>query len=127
MEGLSSEKAEADLNAKLWAASAIDPDNTDPKRGQHKANAIAQNVLREELGHFGKFDGPSYDLTEGQRDLLLAHGRQDAAAAFVVASSALEAVNAMQTRMRGLRRLLWAILTISLLTWLATGCAMVLT
>lgn len=126
MEKSSAEKAEEDLRAKLWAARAMDPDDTNPKRGQYEANAIAQNVLREELGHFGKYDGASYDLTDRQRDLLLAHGRQDAAAALVVASSALEAVNAMQTRMRGLRRLLWAVLTISLLSWLATGCAMLL-
>jgi hypothetical protein len=49
------------------------------------AAAIARNVLREELGYFGEYKGPHYTLTEPEKNILLTHGRQDAAIAAVAA------------------------------------------
>lgn len=45
--------------------------------------ATARNVLHEELGFFGEWDGAKYDLDDQVRDRLLAHTRQDAAHAVV--------------------------------------------
>jgi len=52
--------------------------------------AIGQNVLREEIGYFGPWEGARYKFDDETRDRLLAHGRQDAASAFAMARSAFK-------------------------------------
>lgn len=51
--------------------------------------ALGQNILREELGYFGDWTGSGYKLDQTTRDRLLAHSRQDIAATFGIADSAL--------------------------------------
>ena len=60
---------------------------------------IARNVMKEEIGEFGEFN-QSYDLTDEQRDILLAHGRQDVANAMVVASSCYRRIVKLQKSQR---------------------------
>lgn len=50
--------------------------------------AVGQNVLREEIGYFGEYEGTRYSFDQETRDVLLAHGRQDAASACTMAKSA---------------------------------------
>ncbi|MGG7644235.1 hypothetical protein ACQ5SP_05440 [Rhodovulum sp. YNF3179] len=50
--------------------------------------ALGQNVLREEIGFFGPYEGPEYHFYEETRNRLIAHGRQDTASAFAMARSA---------------------------------------
>lgn len=48
---------------------------------------LGRNVLHEELGYFGPWEGTSYSLEQDERDRLLAHTRQDVASAFAMARS----------------------------------------
>lgn len=64
--------------------------------------AIARNVLHEELGYYGERK-PQYDLEEGIRDTLIAHGRQDAAGALLNTISLLNEI-------KRLKRLCWLII-----------------
>jgi len=52
--------------------------------------AIGRNILREEIGYFGPWEGARYKFDDETRDRLLAHGRQDAASAFAMARSAFK-------------------------------------
>ncbi|WP_110804600.1 hypothetical protein [Rhodobacter viridis] len=49
------------------------------------ATTLGRNVLHEELGRFGSWDGAIYDLDDETRDRLLAHARQDSASAYSLA------------------------------------------
>lgn len=69
-----------------------------------KANALGQNVLQEELGRFGPWTGANYELDDQQRNLLLAHVRQDVAACFGLLSSLALEMSAIQTELRLRRR-----------------------
>jgi hypothetical protein len=58
--------------------------------GASKANyLIARNVFQEEIGRYGEFD-MEYRFNQKTNDILLAHGRQDAAHALLNTSSLLE-------------------------------------
>lgn len=52
--------------------------------------AIGRHTLRDELGDYGEKGLPVYNLDDRKRDRLIAHGRQDAAAAFGHARSAFK-------------------------------------
>lgn len=56
-----------------------------------KAAALGKNILHEELGMFGPWEGENYNLTEGEKSRLLAHTRQDIAATYGLASEGLRA------------------------------------
>jgi hypothetical protein len=71
---------------------------------------LGKNILLEEIGHFGAGSGPHYHLSQETRDLLLAHGRQDAAAAFAMARSAFREAHFAR---RASERLAW-LLAVSL-------------
>lgn len=58
-----------------------------------KNAALGQNILRQELGHFGEWDGARYQLDQETRDRLLAHSRQDIASTYGMAVSALKAAD----------------------------------
>lgn len=61
-------------------------------QADEQAHALSQNILQHELGDFGEWDGPQYKLDDETRDRLLAHARQDAAAALLlVRHAAVEA------------------------------------
>jgi hypothetical protein len=63
--------------------------------------ALGRNVLREELGEFGDWEGASYALDQATRDRLLAHAREDAAASAAMAKSAFrEAYNSAASARR---------------------------
>ena len=49
---------------------------------------LGLNIMREEIGFFGPWEGAPYDFDQQTRDRLLAHVRQDAASAFAMARSA---------------------------------------
>ena len=50
--------------------------------------AMARNILRDDLGEFEDSTGFTYDVDEPTRDRLIAHARQDAAMAFYAARAA---------------------------------------
>jgi hypothetical protein len=56
--------------------------------------ALGRNVLKEEIGDFGEWQGPKYALDQATRDVLLAHARQDAASAAAMARSAFREAHA---------------------------------
>jgi hypothetical protein len=91
-----SEAAKAQLAATLKSVRGL--------RGYPDQNAdnalIAQNVLLEDLGHFGP-NTPKYSFDSETRDRLIAHARQDAAHALINTSTLLQE---MQNEMRKLRR-----------------------
>ena len=86
-------------------------------------NSLGQNILREEIGYFGPYEGPRYDLDERTRNLLIAHTRQDVASAYACASSAFrEAHRARKSAERAaLLALGILILNVVILTVLIVG------
>ena len=71
---------------------------------------VARNVFREEIGYFGDYDGMHYNLSDAEKNILLAHGRQDAATAAVAAMNALDRLPGIERSLRHIQRLLWALL-----------------
>ena len=74
--------------------------------------SLGQNILREEIGYFGTWDGARYNLDQETRDRLLAHIRQDVASSFAMARSAFR--EAHQARRVAVRAVLFLILSIVL-------------
>lgn len=61
----------------------------DPSFDEGKiSDAIGKNILREEIGQFGPYEGTRYTLDDATRDILLANARRDIAATNSVAQSA---------------------------------------
>lgn len=87
---MSSERAEQDYGARVKMHRTLDKavggDGYTAEVAEN--NTLGQNILREELGYFGPYDGPRYSLDEATRNLLIAHTRQDVAATYAFASSA---------------------------------------
>ncbi len=54
-----------------------------------QSTALGKNVMNYELGFFGPYDGVLYDLDRQTQNVLLAHGRQDAANTQGLATDAL--------------------------------------
>lgn len=80
-----------------------------------QANAIGRNILHHELGDFGTWDGPRYSLDNETRDRLLAHARQDTAAALILAAKAFsEAENACRINKHNRLLLLCLVLLMAL-------------
>ncbi len=52
---------------------------------------LGQNVLREEIGYFGDWEGANYNLTEAEKNRLLAHARQDIASTHSLSTAAMRA------------------------------------
>jgi hypothetical protein len=76
--------------------------------GDHWDNfAIARSVLHEELGYIGSQREP-YNLSSATRDILIAHGRQDAA-------HALSNSRAILDRLQKLTRLLRVVLAVGVI------------
>ena len=75
-----------DLKSRLEAVS----DFPFSKRSQHKGklNAISANILHDDLGEFSDSVEFDYHLDDTTRDRLIAHGRQDAAMAYLMATDA---------------------------------------
>lgn len=92
MTGSTSDKAQEDLARQLAAARSVNP--SDPA---FENQLISRNVLREELGEYGPYN-QSYRLDTATRDVLLAHGRQDAAAAALHGVSILKELNRLDQR-----------------------------
>jgi hypothetical protein len=98
---------------------------TDPNHPQleiDKAVALGRNILREELGWFGPWEGPHYNLSEAEKSLILAHCREDIAATHALATAAFKAsadtrllVKRNQNRLNILIALLIATLVILLI------------
>ena len=86
----SSERAERDFHSKTRIHREVDKViGGDGYTNENSSNvALGQNILREEIGYFGPYEGPFYSFDQKTRDVLLAHGRQDIAATFGMAQSA---------------------------------------
>jgi hypothetical protein len=86
------ERAEQDYQRKAKTHQIIDEalggDGWHAESGSNEA--LGQNILREEIGYFGPWEGPKYSLDQETRDRLLAHGRQDVASTFAMAKSAFK-------------------------------------
>lgn len=81
---ISSANDKADAAIKAAHALGLEP--------AEQAHALGRNILQHELGDFGEWDGLQYKLDDETRDRLLAHARQDAAAALLlVRHAAVEA------------------------------------
>ena len=86
-------------------------------RGEAASNfALGQNILREELGHFGEWTGAQYELDQSERDRILAHVRQDSAAAVAMAQSAFRDAHFAKRAAVRAAVLGWAILSLNILT-----------
>jgi hypothetical protein len=97
------ERAEQDYLRQVKAQQIIDKavggDGWHAESGSNEA--LGQNILREEIGYFGPWEGPNYSFDQETRDRLLAHGRQDVASTFAMAKSAFkEAHKALRVSMR---------------------------
>ena len=109
------ERAKAAYEAQVQAIEGIHAlVSSDRLRAAHeKASALGRNVLQEELGHFGRWTGGSYELDEERRDLLLAHARQDVAACFGLLSSLARELSEIQAELRLSRKrqliLIWSL------------------
>jgi hypothetical protein len=81
-------KAEENLRGVIRALNALNGG----RASQNEINvAIAKNVMLEDIGTFGD-PNPVYGLSEGDKDRLLAHARQDAANAMLNSANALEEI-----------------------------------
>jgi len=99
-EGRSSnEKAEEHLRGVLLAIRDLEKPGT-ARIESSMAEATGKNILHEELGYFGKWDGAAYTLDDQTRIRLLAHARQDIAATRVMLLPILEAVKECQRTIR---------------------------
>lgn len=58
---------------------------------QQNAALLGQNVVREELGLFGEWEGPNYNLTEVERNRILVNAREDIASTFPLVTEAMKA------------------------------------
>ncbi|MDC0986909.1 hypothetical protein OAS67_06485 [Alphaproteobacteria bacterium] len=105
----SDDLAEEDLKGRLELMSnvnklaGIKPDGAAALISQ--SNAIAQNVLRQDMGIFGA-PPTTYNFDDGTKNRLIAHARQDAASAKVSSDYALEGIQKLQT---SVRRLSWIV------------------
>ena len=63
---------------------------------EKSAALLGQNILREEIGYFGDWEGTNYDLSDAEKNRLVAHTRQDVAAIYSLASTAMKAAMAAQ-------------------------------
>ena len=96
--------AEAALAHSLWANKNLGFSKID------NVIAISQNVLHEELGRFPKSPPLAiYNLTEATRDRLIAHGRQDAAAALCHAIEIRHQMDRIEKMVRNSTRILMII------------------
>jgi hypothetical protein len=75
---------------------------------------IGKNILREETGYFGGYTGTAYNLDEPTRNLLLAHGRQDAAHSLCNTISMMEVLNEIKARQRVHTKLLSVALIVTI-------------
>lgn len=73
---------------------------------KEKNLAVAQNVLHEELGYFGPWEGSGYSLDQSTRDRLLAHARQDSSASALMSMSAFREANGARMLVT---RVLWLV------------------
>lgn len=78
-----------------------------------KSSMIARNVLREELGEFGPWNGAGYSFDQPTRDRLLAHGRQDAAAEFTMANIAFREAYQARVISKQVRSIVVALLVLN--------------
>jgi hypothetical protein len=85
---------DADLRARTAAADFL----KGPARDMERDRAVAVNVLNEEIGAFGPYS-KEYHFDAVTRDVLLAHGRQDAANALVAAISLRHRVEVLARRL----------------------------
>jgi hypothetical protein len=67
---------------------------------------LAENILERELGEYSNFQ-PEYMLDEVTRDRLIAHTRQDAANALIVALRLSDEMKALSGGMEVLAKLIW--------------------
>lgn len=83
-EETSDDKAQADLRLRLKVMREVGETDLEALNF-----AISRNVLHEELGYFGP-GVQGYAIDDRTRDILLVHGRQDAAHAALNSSSVLQ-------------------------------------
>ena len=74
--------------------------------------ALGQNVLREEIGYFGEYEGQRYRFDEGTKNILLAHARQDVAAVHGMSGYILRRVVLSEKRTELCLKLLIAVLVV---------------
>lgn len=89
-------KAEEDLRIRTLIANELS--HSQFERTGERNRSIAVNVLNEEIGTFGPYD-KRYDFDQATRDVLLAHGRQDAAHALVAVISLSQRVERIARRL----------------------------
>jgi hypothetical protein len=93
------------MEAEKTLASALEMVPKSGLKSVSKANyLIAQNVVHEEIGLYGEY-AFEYRFNQKTSDLLLAHGRQDAAHALLNTSSLLEHGGQISTQLRVLNAL----------------------
>ena len=107
VEGGSEEKAEQALRGSLSATERFGRLAGQDTKLSWRNHLSAKNVLQDELGQFGEYEGQRYTLTEDERDLLLTHGREDAAWSAMNAAQTLDAIEGFQRSLRAVKRLLW--------------------
>lgn len=71
---------------------------------ENLSNALGRNILREEIGYFGKWDGERYNFDKETRDRLAAHSRQDIAAAYSLIRSTIREVELVRQDVARVRR-----------------------
>ena len=76
---------------------------------------LGRNILHEELGFFGEWEGANYNLTEAEKNRLLAHARQDIASTHSLATDAVKTAMASQKAVDRNRRRLNIVLALQVI------------
>lgn len=101
------QKAEDDLRLKRRVTDTVYGITRGAKTSAEieKANLLGQNVMREEIGFFGPWDGVNYTIDEKTMNRLIVHSRQDIAtnyALLVLVASGVENTHRVVTQIRNI-------------------------
>lgn len=113
------EKAEESFHAGLKFSRLMDNHlkSGGPARAAKDAELLGRNILHEEIGLFGEWDGALYGFDDETLGRLIAHGRQDAAATLAMVAYACEEAHAAR---RLAARNLWVSVAVLLIVLAST-------
>lgn len=113
----SSEVAEDDLRTTFRTIDIIGRHMPGENTDHQKANAVARNILHEDLGYFGEPES-SYRLDEKTRDRLIAHARQDASNSMTLIMDLSNHIQTIENKTRWIR---WMVAINLVLTIILVG------
>jgi hypothetical protein len=115
------QSGEEALKSRLNALAMVSAPGTDLRPQINEATA--ENVLHTDLGYFSDGAEIDYNLDEPTRDRLIAHGRQDAAHAVLIASDTSNEIAKLQRQLRNtqIAVIIFGVMTVILLVFRHLG------